>query len=101
MAITKPLLEKFDRYILGSSTELITKNPVLQPGELGIESDTTLVKLGTGDRWNDTTYVNSGGVVGEGIASQATLTEISQMVQIIMASEILGADEINGGYWGA
>ena len=94
-------LESFSKYITGTAVEFSAKNPVLQPGELGIESDTTLFKLGTGDRWNDTTYVNSGGVVGEGIASQATLTEISQMVQIIMASEILGADEINGGFWGA
>ena len=43
-----------------TSTNWATKNPVLQNGELGIENDTRLVKVGDGvTSWTDLKYINS------------------------------------------
>ena len=33
-----------------------TANPILLSGEVGIETDTDRLKIGTGNRWNDTNY---------------------------------------------
>lgn len=37
------------------------ENPILLPGQIGIETDTNFFKFGTGANWNSTTYVATGG----------------------------------------
>lgn len=42
-------------------------NPILAPGELGIESDTNYIKIGDGKTpWNELEYANTGGGGGSG-----------------------------------
>ena len=60
--------------VLGTAAQWTAKNPVLALGEMGIETDTGLFKVGTGALWNDTTYsTNTGGMTGAtGSAGGAT-----------------------------
>jgi hypothetical protein len=37
------------------TTNWTTNNPILLPGEIGLETDTLKFKIGNGSRWNDTT----------------------------------------------
>ena len=39
-----------------TSSNWISENPVLLAGQIGIETDTNKIKLGTGDNWVDTEY---------------------------------------------
>ena len=38
-----------------TTTNWTTNNPILLPGEIGLETDTLKFKVGNGSRWNDTT----------------------------------------------
>jgi hypothetical protein len=51
-------------------------NPILMPGEMGIESDTGLFKFGDGKTpWNDLRYAGGGGSGGQ---VDTTLTQAGQ-----------------------
>lgn len=51
-----------------------TNNPILAEGEIGIETDTTLMKLGDGtSAWNDLVYMNDLGIK----LTQQTITSSS------------------------
>lgn len=63
-------------------------NPILAPGEIGIESDTNLFKIGNGKTpWNELDYANSGGGGGGGTPGKdggyyvpsVTQTDVSSM----------------------
>jgi len=47
------------------SSNWISNNPTLAPGELGIETDTNLFKIGSGVDWVGTTYGGLQGVTGD------------------------------------
>ena len=56
------------------------ENPVLLNGELGIESDTRLIKVGDGtSNWNDLLYVNNFGFTSNGSAAASTQSEITAL----------------------
>jgi len=99
MAIQYRQLENFAKYLAATAAEFTVANPLLQPGEVGIETDTDLVKIGKGKSWNETHYVG-GGSAGAGLASQATLQEATAILGTILTSEILAANQINSGFWG-
>lgn len=64
----------FSFKVLGTAAQWTAKNPILALGEIGIETDTGLFKVGTGAAWNDTVYsTNTGGMTGAtGSAGGAT-----------------------------
>jgi hypothetical protein len=42
-----------------TSSNWVTRDPVLAEGEYGLETDTLLIKIGTGSTpWNDLRYLN-------------------------------------------
>lgn len=46
-------------------------NPILAPGELGIESDTNYIKIGNGKTpWNELEYTNTGDSGGSGVSGK-------------------------------
>lgn len=57
-------------------------NPVLLAGEIGIESNTNMIKIGNGtSHWNDLTYAGGGGGEGGSVIVDTTLsTESSNPV---------------------
>lgn len=57
-----------------------THNPVLLAGEIGIESDTKLVKIGDGtSNWNSLPYINNFGQNANGIMTASTTTEVDNL----------------------
>lgn len=60
-----------------TSVEWASKNPILRPGEPGVETNTGQMKIGNEacDRWNDLPYVGGNGPTGpSGISGSATNT---------------------------
>lgn len=57
-------------------------NPILLAGEIGIESNTNMIKIGNGtSHWNDLTYAGGGGGDGGSVIVDTTLsTESSNPV---------------------
>lgn len=63
-----------------SSTNWASANPILLAGELGIESDTGLVKIGNGTgRWNTLAYINNFGQTNSGGITAVTSTDESDI----------------------
>lgn len=57
-----------------------TYNPVLLAGEIGIESDTKLVKIGDGtSNWNSLSYINNFGQNANGIMAASTTEEVNNL----------------------
>ena len=84
-------LETFAKYISGTAAEFSAKNPVLQPGELGIESDTGVIKIGNGeDAWDS---ILTGGAGG------GDLSAIEADIAAIEAAITGYAEGVSGGEW--
>ena len=64
----------FSFKVLGTSAQWLAKDPTLALGEMGIETDTGLFKVGNGSAWSSTVYSSSaGGMTGAtGTAGGAT-----------------------------
>jgi hypothetical protein len=56
-------------------SDWITSNPILLAGEPAVSTDTKQIKIGTGDRWVDTDYINLAGGVGA-FGTPTTLTDL-------------------------
>ena len=66
--ITTRIANKYD-----SASNWSTNNPTLLAGELGIESDTKLVKVGDGTlSWNSLTYINAEAIVDTAMSDIST-----------------------------
>ena len=84
-------LESFAKYITGTAAEFSAKNPVLQPGELGIESNTGVIKIGNGDdAWSS--LITGGEGSGD-------LSEIEADIAAIEAAITGYAEGVSGGEW--
>ncbi len=71
----------------------VTNNPILLPGEIGIETDTLKFKIGNGSRWNSTTSYALRAGEANGLATLNSLGKIptSQLPDSISAGADLNA----------
>jgi hypothetical protein len=78
-----------------SAAEWVSKNPILQAGELGIESDTQKYKIGDGvTKWSNLSYV-SGITVDESISSTSTNPVQNKVIYNALSGKV-GTDIFSG-----
>lgn len=78
-----------------SAAEWVSKNPILQAGELGIESDTQKYKIGDGvTKWSNLSYV-SGITVDESISSTSTNPVQNKAIYNALSGKV-GTDIFSG-----
>lgn len=91
---TKELMVRVKHAYL-SAAEWVSKNPILQAGELGIESDTQKYKIGDGvTRWSNLSYV-SGITVDESISSTSTNPVQNKVIYNALLDKV-GTDIFSG-----
>lgn len=74
----------------GTAAEWTAQNPILAPGELGLETDTSLMKIGDGDTaWTSLAYAVINGTVADGFITEAKLAN-GAVSQVKMASTLSG-----------
>ena len=67
----------------GTSTEWADANPILASGEMGIETNTNLFKIGNGvTPWNSLPYGGIQGATGAGISGYSGIS----VIQVIVVS---------------
>lgn len=65
---------------IDTSAKWATINPVLLSGELGIESNTGLVKVGNGtSTWNNLDYINNTGLTTSGVVTASTSSDVTYL----------------------
>jgi hypothetical protein len=60
-----------------TSSNWTTNNPTLAPGEMGIETNTNLFKIGTGALWSATPYGGLRGSTGSGATGSTGVIQFS------------------------
>ena len=77
-----------------SAADWTSSNPTLEDGRIGVESDTSRFKIGTGAAWASTAYQNSGTHAAEATVASATTCDIfattSKNVSITGTTTITG-----------
>lgn len=82
--ITTRIANKYD-----SASNWSTNNPILLAGELGIESDTKLVKVGDGTlSWNSLPYINAEAIVDTAMSDNSTRPVQNNIVKAYVDASI-------------
>jgi hypothetical protein len=89
-----------------SASNWAAENPTLAAGELGLETDTSLIKVGTGSTaWNSLSYlpVSDGSITTAKLSSSASIGLINQKSFIVQPAEPTtrpgGAELATGDVW--